>query len=283
MTVQLIIRQKYATSMQKQIAELHFFIKIGGGVASARNKGIELAQGTYISFIDSDDFIHPQMLEVLYNEIVKTCSDVSICNIKKLNDIKEIEYKELNFETYTLSSVNQIFETVNFKMSMCGRLYKSEIIKNHRFALNANINEDVTYNIELLVSNNLKVCFINQDMYFYINNQSSLTHIATSDSQLPACQHLFDLYKYGGSVIHKNCLLEFLAKNFILLRFLMSLDNSSKESKAKCDSHIKDFYSIYRQNSKSRKKILILLFLKYPFLYRIYYKIISAGFINGKK
>ena len=44
--------------------------KKNGGVSSARNKGLEVAIGKYIGFVDSDDYIHPKMYETLYNYII---------------------------------------------------------------------------------------------------------------------------------------------------------------------------------------------------------------------
>lgn len=49
------------------------------GVSEARNTGLKHATGEYISFIDGDDYIHPQMLEILYNEIKKTSSILQWC------------------------------------------------------------------------------------------------------------------------------------------------------------------------------------------------------------
>ena len=67
------------------------------GVSASRNKGIELATGKYIGFVDSDDYIHKDMFEKLYNSLISTSSSISMCNYQLLdvdekpNDIGEFE------------------------------------------------------------------------------------------------------------------------------------------------------------------------------------------------
>ena len=54
--------------------------KPNGGVSSARNAGVQAAQGNYIAFLDSDDYVKPEFLEKLYGEAQKTGADVTCCN-----------------------------------------------------------------------------------------------------------------------------------------------------------------------------------------------------------
>lgn len=61
---------------------IHVFHKPNGGLSSARNYGIESARGKYLAFIDSDDTVHPQMLEILYRAIQDTDTLLSICEYK---------------------------------------------------------------------------------------------------------------------------------------------------------------------------------------------------------
>ncbi|MEG0087047.1 MAG: glycosyltransferase, partial [Niameybacter sp.] len=63
--------------------------KENGGLSSARNAGIELSNGNYIGFVDSDDFIHPQMYEILLREARSSNSDVVICRYKCWNEGEE--------------------------------------------------------------------------------------------------------------------------------------------------------------------------------------------------
>ena len=64
----------------KRIKVIH---KKNGGLSDARNAGLNIATGKYIGFVDSDDIIHPQMYEKLYNCINKYNSDIIQCKFKK--------------------------------------------------------------------------------------------------------------------------------------------------------------------------------------------------------
>lgn len=66
----------YWAQQDSRIRVLH---TSNGGAAAAKNKGIAVAQGKYITFVDSDDFVHPTFVEVLYKNLVENKADISLC------------------------------------------------------------------------------------------------------------------------------------------------------------------------------------------------------------
>ena len=56
------------------------------GLSEARNTGLNIAKGEFISFIDSDDFIDPTMLETLLELLLQTDTGISMCSIQRVNE-----------------------------------------------------------------------------------------------------------------------------------------------------------------------------------------------------
>ena len=79
--------------------------KKNGGVSSARNRGLDVATGEYISFIDPDDIIHPNYYDILMSQIGN--ADCIICSYKKFSN-------EIEFE----NRYNCILETLFFQIKM---------------------------------------------------------------------------------------------------------------------------------------------------------------------
>ena len=67
----------------KRIRVIH---KKNGGLSDARNVGIEFAKGDYITFIDSDDLVHPQTFELLMQSLKKSEAEISMCGFQRFTD-----------------------------------------------------------------------------------------------------------------------------------------------------------------------------------------------------
>lgn len=153
--------------------------KANGGSSSARNLGIEYAQGDFIGFVDSDDIVSPTMYEIMCSQIDKYDADIarieSTSKLVKLycesvipeNKIKVIEKKRLLYYTFNYSGV-----------AAWNGLYKREVVKDSFFIEGAE-NEDIlwSYNVR-------KKCnkFVDIDLPLYYWN---LEPISLSRSGLP--------------------------------------------------------------------------------------------------
>ena len=120
--------------------------KVNGGVSSARNLGVDLSQGEYILFVDSDDSILPNLLETIEKVNKKGEYDLVVFGaienwfrgdvlLKKQNasDVKSICYKKgLKNENW-----NYIYKSINMA-SIWNKVYKSKIIKNNNLKFSTN-------------------------------------------------------------------------------------------------------------------------------------------------
>ncbi len=116
--------------------------KQNGGLSSARNAGLKVATGKYISFIDSDDWVDLAMLEKLYKNITSLNTDISICAVhlfdeqeQKLND-KEPYFNLNYFDTSFDGKVFSYKETKDFLMDVCvmawNKLYRKSFLDEYK-------------------------------------------------------------------------------------------------------------------------------------------------------
>lgn len=149
------------------------------GVAAARNVGIEAAQGDYICFIDSDDWIDQNYLECLYNVICVQNAELVVSGICKLHDKSAKKYKLLNEKSSLYENRTGLLVAILSGTdggSPCARMYQTSILKEKRiFFPSLSNNEDVLFNIEYLF-NIERVSFVYKWMYYYRYNPKSLSH-----------------------------------------------------------------------------------------------------------
>ncbi len=125
------------------------------GVSTARNIGLEHSKGKYICFIDSDDYIETDYIEVLYNKIEKEQTGIVYCNYKLMHGDKELKKKaRLSNGNYTFDQVADILiddGTITGILfgSVCFAIYNSEIIKKNNlgFVPGLKRNEDGLFNL----------------------------------------------------------------------------------------------------------------------------------------
>lgn len=154
------------------------------GLATTRITGIKAAQGTYIAFCDSDDWVETSMYEKMYDRAVETDSDVTYCNYYveyKSKTVQSSLRAEATKEGYLLSLLNGILP--NFS---CIRIYKRNLLLNNLTELykpDINMWEDVLMNMTLALHYVHTVSFTPFVGYHYNQcNENAYTQVRSDKS-----------------------------------------------------------------------------------------------------
>lgn len=156
---------------------IHVIHQENGGLSAARNSGIDIAKGDYLTFVDSDDMIHPRYLEVLINNIQKTGSEIGICQFVSFTDAIEWQSVEEYNETCitAVDACRKIYERISdgfLYVVACGKIYSRSLFQNIRYPV-GRLHEDqfVTYKLTYMANN---VGVVNCPLYGYRNNPTSI-------------------------------------------------------------------------------------------------------------
>lgn len=253
--------------------------KTNGGVSSARNNGMDAATGKYISFVDGDDWIDPQMYETLYNNALKYNADISCCGIAqrqidgRISTLADDELKFFNREQL----IKGFFDDSLIKETMYGpynKIIKKELIKGHRFDTRFAIGEDLLFMFECLEMAESTV-LDNKPMYQYIKRPGSATtssfsekrmhYIAVADILMNKCKEKYT-YAYDASIkwtyMHKLTIMRQLNHN-------ASVKQHYKKEYEEYKRFLIENKSIMWRNMTIKRKVDYILILYLPWFYRL--------------
>lgn len=174
-----------------------------GGQAAARNRALALANTTWVCFVDSDDLIHPQMVQRLYDGAVGQGAGISMCPMVEATDVPEHFYREPQDTLEVLpmgeSTLVSLYDRGEYPSWVaCAKLIRREYVEKHRFCTGRvyEDNEAVChwmYQTEKLVR-------LPDAMYFYRTNPNSTTQQPFSLKKLDYLWALEQIIRFYDAV-----------------------------------------------------------------------------------
>lgn len=271
------------------------------GLGFARNSGIEIATGEFIAFVDSDDTIHPQMYEDLYNTTRKYNLDAAYCSINRMLDehtiIKFKETDELkifvaenickDFMANMIAPMPEFHSDVKYHMSSCRAIYSLQLIKCNDIKFGSErkvLSEDILFNIDYL-KKSTGVALIPKYYYNYWKNEGSLTNSYVKNRMLKSenlyniiKEKLIDSHLYQECYLNLNRLFLFMTRIALVNEIIFNKNNKKKKSNIKliCNHPIlekilKDYP--YKKLPIKHRLFFLLLKFKMYFAIRIILKI----------
>lgn len=224
----------------KRIRVIH---KQNGGLSDARNKGIDAASGEYIGFVDSDDWVSPDMYEKMLEFMIQENADIAVCGwIEEFRDSsrKKCPYsKSLNKN----QAMTELLNNITIADHAGDKLYRTHLFRNIRYPAGKTY-EDIRTTYQLFNCSE-RVVFISEAFYHYRQRKGS---IARGNFHLKKMEWL-DAVKslYEDPIIVSNNLFcsiieerIFHTKCFLLREMLL---NTSDEYMKECMSYIDEFFS----------------------------------------
>lgn len=160
--------------------------QLNKGLSEARNIGMIHASGDYITFVDGDDYLHPQMLEILYNVLCNSSADFSMSLHEKVYTYSTPQLSPTNTDVTFMLNQNELlrrFWNVGFighsEISVMdshvvwGKLFRRNTISGLRFKSIKAEDTEICNRIYLLVKSAIVV---NQKLYYYVQRNSSIVH-----------------------------------------------------------------------------------------------------------
>lgn len=155
------------------------FTKENGGLSDARNFGLDHAEGEYIGFVDSDDYVTEKMFEEMVRLAKKHEAEIVICNIQKVNQDGKVTQKLTQIphlsEKIVLEEHFSVFSDISY--FACNKLFKKELFDHKRFKKGVHF-EDIQLIPQLLLE--CKILAQTQNFHYqYLERTDSITKTHT--------------------------------------------------------------------------------------------------------
>ena len=154
------------------------------GLSAARNQGILRAQGDYICFVDSDDYVEPELLDRLYDSMTEWKADISICKTPGITGEGEEAASYSQAET-----VGCLARRSPFLWNAWGKLYPARLVKEHLFDEQAFCCEDLLFFYQILKEVK-RICYLPEALYHYVYREGSAMNSGVDEKK---CSVLFSV------------------------------------------------------------------------------------------
>ena len=258
--------------------QFRVFHKTNGGVSSARNFGLSHAKGNYISFVDGDDSIKRDLFSVLMREIEKNDFDLVQCNFVKETSSKteSLFYDQTMILSGGIEGCKHLFyPNKKISNSVCGKVFKKNIISTLKFDETLSIGEDLKFSFEAVLRAK-KIKLLQYSGYYYFSREGSAMESKFSIKRFDDfIVNDWIVREYGNDSELKKRVLTRDAKNAAECYYSLVCESAPDQKKQKyIISRLRKDKTRYSLNKKYEIFIWSILHLRCfvnPFL-RTYYK-----------
>ena len=268
------------------------------GASVARKTGLELSQGEYLAFLDSDDWIDQNMFNDMMTALLSTNSDIAHCDLCFVFEDGSMKHRLQNREEYVKTmgrteGVIMILEDHAWRTSFCTKIFKKKLFEYVQFPEGRIFGEDLI--VHQLFHHAAQSVFLNKEFYFYYQRNDSVTRISNTKTELKKLADFsdayFERYSFVNNFPEYHSTLPFvkhmaLYAGFILLRNLIIVPQYSTKDEFYKKAKQMSSVSITKKDYLPKGLLIDLYILKinaklYIFLRKLY--IVTIKFTNKLK
>ncbi len=256
------ICDEYA-ALDSHITVIH---KANGGLSDARNKGLDNASGNYFMFVDSDDYIAPDMVECLYQNIIKRNADIAVCNFRCFFEDGEKDFSTEN-KAEVLSGKEIFYYRKNernygFWTVAWNKLYKAETFQNMRFRF-GKYHEDEFWANDIYQMD-ITVVAVEEALYYYRQRNNGIM----GNQNIGKCFDIIEAFEERINIYLKEE--EYSAQAYKVLIYSLEhlneskkliTNNEDKEHFAQAEKQTKDIINRLKKRKLSTVQKLSLVFI----------------------
>lgn len=238
---------KICDSYAKKDSRIKVIHKENGGVSSARNAALDVINGEYVGFVDSDDTVRPEMFETLYKKIVENSADVAICKFDYCQNQTGDDFSDQSGETLIFEPEKAVANMLVGKYyagQLCNKLFSTKLVGDSRLDTNIHVYEDLLLSVILMLKAK-KICYFPKKLYNCHIRDGSAFRSAFNEKQLTAHDACLKIIEHIKSLGIYDTMKKYTDASVLLCNctFMLRL--------YRCKEHRKKYSAFVRKNLRS--------------------------------